>query len=78
MMRAHPIFVTAFNRVVYLADADDGAMSITNDAEAVVKYYAKQFPLCRIVYKDTMGIWDELKHKDGVFTGFATWEGETP
>jgi hypothetical protein len=78
MMRSSPVFVAAFNRVVYLMDPDNGAMSITNDAEAVVKYYAKQFPLCRIVYRDTTGIWDELKHEGGVFTGFAKWEGETP
>lgn len=45
--------------------------SVTNDAEAVVKYINDNYPKRRIVYKDSMGRWDELQHIDGEFVGFA-------
>ena len=75
-MRANAIFVALIDGVVYIEDANDGGMSITNDAEAVVREYGKHGH--RVVSKDTMGQWDELVHEDGVFKDFATWSGWTP
>lgn len=51
----------------------DGSVSITNDAEAVVAHVLPQLKAQsdRILYKDTDGNWDELKHNGQEFTGFA-------
>lgn len=76
MVRANVIFVALVNDIVYLADSNDGSMSITNDAEAVTAMYGKKGH--RIVYKDTMGQWDELIHENGMFKDFAPWYGWTP
>ena len=60
---------------VAIIDHDDGAMSVTNDAEGVVEQLTKERTLgpgTRLVYRDSEGIWDELKHNGaGKFTGFA-------
>jgi hypothetical protein len=78
-MRAHAVFLWVRSGVAYLADADDGAVSVTNDAEAVVAFFINMLPPdTRLVYQDTMGRWDELKHSGGKFTGFAPWLGWTP
>jgi hypothetical protein len=56
--------------LIVLIDANDGAMSITNDAEAVVQdlvergYRVDNFV---IVYRDTMGRWDQIVTADGRF-----------
>ena len=53
----------------------DGAVSVTNDAEAVVLHCLSQY--CQfgenypIYYQDTEGSWDELKHDGTKFTGFS-------
>lgn len=51
----------------------DGSVSITNDAEAVVAHVLPQLDTLadRILYKDTDGNWDELRHNGQEFTGFA-------
>jgi hypothetical protein len=61
-----------------IAISDDGGnaghMSVTNDAEAVVADMHRQRPLRpndRIVYCDTDGRWDELRHSHGRFTEIA-------
>lgn len=59
--------------IVFIIDEDDGGMSITNDAEAVCAFLHNRYPGRRIVYRDTMGQWDELGHKDGVFTDFLPY-----
>ena len=57
-----------------LADTENGFMSITNDAEAVVWWaynksaYAGSFH--SIIYKDTEGRWDQLLTNEGDFVGF--------
>lgn len=79
MMRANAIFQGYTKGIFYIADADDGGMSITNDAENVVAYYNNYLPPnTKIVYRDTMGNWDELVHENGVFKDFARWDGPTP
>lgn len=69
-MRAHVTVDLVTPDRVYLVDDNDGAMSITNDAEAVVAWANRLYPNRRILYKDTDGHIDELLHEDGVFTGF--------
>jgi hypothetical protein len=69
-MRAHVIVLKVTDDFIYLADENDGAMSITNDAEAVVMWANKLYPNRRIIYRDTEGYWDELVHEDGVFKHF--------
>jgi hypothetical protein len=51
----------------------EGARSVTNDAEAVVAELARRFGLHerRVFYRDSMGVWDELKHDGARFTAFA-------
>jgi hypothetical protein len=57
---------------VLVIDRDDGHLSVTNDAEKVVAEILEQFGVGRrIIYRDTMGRWDELKHDGKRFTGFA-------
>lgn len=46
--------------------------SVTNDAEAVVRACLCCLPPNRrIAYRDTDGRWDELRHDDTKFIGFA-------
>lgn len=51
----------------------DGAVSVTNDAESVVASVMRHIksPADRILYRDTVGDWSELKHDGREFTGFA-------
>jgi len=55
---------------VFIIDNDDGHMSVTNDAEAVVQHLNSIYPNKRIVYKDTEGEWTELLHINGRFTAY--------
>lgn len=56
--------------LVWIEDLN-GALSVTNDAEAVCHDLQAGFPGYRIIYRDSMGLWDELVHDHGRFTGFA-------
>ena len=62
--------VDPVNSRVWISD-HDGALSVTNDAEAVVAEVLEKYPGHRIFYRDTDGNWDELVHAEGRFTGFA-------
>lgn len=73
-MRASYHVVRVEENTVFIAD-DDIGMSVTNDAEAVVENVNNRYPNRRIVYKDTMGDWGELKHNNGVFTDFGPHVG---
>lgn len=60
-------------RILVLIDLDEpGKMSVTNDARAVVEHCYKVFPgqFDRIIYRDSMGIFDELKTFQNRFDGF--------
>lgn len=62
------------NQVVLVEDWNDGAMSVTNDAERVVGYLNEIGALTnerRVIYRDSEGRWDELKHERGEFIGFG-------
>ena len=61
---------TTIPGAVFLVDNDIG-MSVTNDAENVVKNINFNYPNSRIFYRDTERNWDELIHNDGIFLRFA-------
>ena len=56
--------------IVWIVD-ENGLVSVTNDAEDVVDTLLDRFPGHRIIYRDSMGAWDELRHEQGRFVGFA-------
>ena len=62
-------------KMVYITD-DNIGRSVTNDAENVVAELNKIYPNYRIFYQDSMGDWDELDHKNGVFKGFKVFKGD--
>lgn len=62
---------------IFIVDLDQGK-SITNDAEKVVERVVHDHGTVRIIYRDTMGRWDELVHEGGIFKGFAPYAGPTP
>jgi hypothetical protein len=72
--------------IVFIVDLNDGNMSVTNDAEAVVdevvRNYRRHTPQSisgpRIIYRDSDGQWDELVHVNGVFKTFARYTGAVP
>lgn len=74
MTRAHYSVLRVAPQFVVIRDCDDGHMSITNDAEAVVREVNSLHPGRRIFYYDTDHRCDELVHKDGFFTGFNALE----
>lgn len=75
MMRCadYTVRVLAGGRVLAVIDLDLGSVSVTNDAANVVATLDAQYGLSgkRILYRDSMGVWDELKHAGGRFAGYA-------
>ena len=57
--------------LIMLEDLDQGR-TVTNDADAVIADLAQEGLLRgrRVIYRDTMGRWDELLHDGTRFTGF--------
>lgn len=64
--------IDSLEQIIRIVDLDEG-MSVTNDAENVVREVNAQRPGYRILYRDTMGNWDELLHDNGIFQGFAPY-----
>lgn len=68
------IISIAYNGDDVIAIRDmDGRMSITNDAEGVVAFLSARHFLTetkKLIYRDTMGFWDELSHNGKEFKGF--------
>jgi hypothetical protein len=65
--------VTEQGEFLCLVDSGQGR-SITNDAEAVIADLAAaghDLAAKRLLYRDTMGYWDELVVKNGQFSHFA-------
>jgi hypothetical protein len=62
------------NQTVFLIDPDNGQISITNNAEQVCREINKLYPKHRIIYRDTMGQWDELVHNNGIFIDFKLFQ----
>lgn len=62
--------------IIFISDLDLGNKSITNDAEHVVDVLLQIYgPKRKIVYRDTEGQWDELKHDGEKFIDFAPYTG---
>lgn len=69
--------VLAPDGTILLTDMD-GDVSVTNSAECVVETMLQIYPEgLRILYRDTDGRWDELKHDGTKFTGFAPIDAAT-
>ncbi len=65
--------LTEHGEFLCLVDSGQGR-SITNDAEAVIAELAASghdLGRKRVLYRDTMGYWDELVVKDGQFSRFG-------
>jgi len=80
-MRAQIRVVVQNPGVVAIEDQNLGAMSVTNDAEAVVEFLWEQRYLfesgsTRVVYRDSEGVWDELVWR--VHQGRAKFVGFKP
>jgi hypothetical protein len=63
----------SYGDVIAVIDHDEGR-SVTNDAEAVIEQLAQKFDLSkyRVIYRDTRGVWDELRVRDARFDGFGS------
>lgn len=73
-LRSHFITVKADAQHVWIVDQcnERGGMSVTNDAEAVVKHLTHHYGEDVVIYyRDTEGDWDELQHAKGEFVGFV-------
>ena len=68
--QAYYDIVRVDDNTVWMLDGD-GPISITNDAEQIVERLHRQYGNRRIVYRDNDGEWRELRHRNGVFIGFA-------
>jgi hypothetical protein len=71
-LKSHFRVVAEMPDVIAIEDLDTG-MSVTNEAEGVVAYLAQlNLGNRRLLYLDSDGYWDELKHDgQGHFTGFG-------
>ena len=66
-------------KIVWIRDLDaPGCMSVTNDAERVVRELNERHPGYRVIYRDTESRWDELSHDNGTFLGFTIAPGMAP
>lgn len=65
---------------VFLVDLDLGNMSVTNDAENVCREVWGRYGTraSTIVYRGSDGVWMQLQHERGVFTGYSPWNDATP
>ena len=63
---------------IFIVDEDLGNMSVTNDAENVVRYLLKTQSNVhkKIIYRDSLGDWSELKHDGTKFVDFGYYTGE--
>ena len=64
--------------IIFISDMNIGGISVTNDAEWVVKTLLEKFGPLEIVYRDSDGQWDELLHDGANFLGFSPYKGEDP
>lgn len=55
---------------VWIVD-DNAILSVTNDAERVIAELYVSHGDRRVIYRDTDGNWDELKHRGQQFLGYA-------
>lgn len=72
-MRAKYVVESENDEILVIRDVGKAQMTVTNDAEAVVEDLEEKGLLRgrKLLYYDSEGRLDELKHKDGKFSGFA-------
>lgn len=80
MSKADYEMVLAFRDIVFIVDLDRGGKSVTNDAEAVWAEVQAKYPGRRLVYRDSMGRWDEIALDDlsCMSIVFKTYHGDRP
>jgi hypothetical protein len=74
MSKADYEIVLAFRDIVFIVDLDRGGRSVTNDADAVWVEVQAKYPGRRLVYRDSMGHWDEILSG----TYFRPYHGDRP
>ena len=62
MRRSDYRVVSTDDDFMFLVDLDLGNLSVTNDAENVVKHLLSLYGNKRIIYRDSNGDWSELVH----------------
>lgn len=64
------------DKIIVIVDQDLGGLSVTNNIETVVEDIAKKHGLDlnehRIIYADSLGLWDGWDHKNKRFISLAT------
>jgi len=64
--------------IVFLIDLEaSNSMSVTNDAERVYADVRNKYPNQRVVYRDTMGNWDEIVLENEM-ANFIPYNGPVP
>lgn len=61
--------------VVCVIDHDTGGASVTNDAENVIRDLVEagvNLAAMPVIYRDSMGVWDQLVVRDGEFADFRS------
>lgn len=77
MARSTYDVVKVTDDTIFLVDRNLG-MSVTNDAENVVAEVVNEYGDKRVIYRDSMGNWDELAHTNGTFGTFVPYRGPSP
>ena len=72
--RYEVVKVDTDRKIVWIVDLNVGK-SVTNDAEKVCEELNRQYPLHRIIYRDSDKNWDELVHLDWTFNHYAAARG---
>lgn len=65
-------------RLTFIVDLDAGGVSVTNDAEAVWAEVQARSPGNRLIYRDSMGRWDEIVPLDDGAVTFKPYHGDRP
>lgn len=62
---------------IFIIDLDLGNRSVTNDAEYVLGILQAHYPGKRVIYRDTMGTWDEITG-NSLAAGFKAYKEYLP
>jgi hypothetical protein len=65
MIRSQYEIIALSKEAVYIIDLNNGGRSVTNDADNVYKEIQRGWPSKRVIYRDSMGRWDEIAMRDG-------------
>lgn len=63
---------------VFIVDLDLGNISVTNDASNVYREINNNFPNRRLIYRDTLGNWDEIVINKNLSVEYLPYHGEVP